>query len=71
MQSPPLNCGFSAIPIQRVPTPCLRLAMAIWGESKIAEAQAVWAEVMKIAPDFSIERRRRILPFRRILYHFE
>jgi adenylate cyclase len=31
---------------------------------RIAEAQAVWAEVMKIAPDFSIERRRRILPFR-------
>ena len=31
---------------------------------KIAEARAAWAEVMKIAPDFSIERRRRILPFK-------
>ena len=30
---------------------------------RITEAQAVWAEVMKIAPDFSIERRRRILRF--------
>ena len=31
---------------------------------RIAEARATWAEVMKIAPDFSIERRRRILPFK-------
>jgi adenylate cyclase len=31
---------------------------------KIAESQAAWAEVMRIAPDFSIERQRRILPFR-------
>ena len=31
---------------------------------RIAEAQTAWAEVMKIAPDFSIERRRRILPFK-------
>jgi len=31
---------------------------------RIAEARAAWAEVMKIAPDFSIERRRRILPFK-------
>jgi adenylate cyclase len=31
---------------------------------RIAEARTAWAEVMKIAPDFSIERRRRILPFK-------
>jgi adenylate cyclase len=30
---------------------------------KIAESQAAWAEVKRIAPDFSIERRRRVLPF--------
>ena len=30
----------------------------------VAEARAAWAEVMRIAPDFSIERRRRILPFK-------
>ena len=31
---------------------------------RVAESQAAWAGVMRIAPDFSIERRRRILPFR-------
>ena len=31
---------------------------------RMAESRAAWAEVMKIAPDFSLERRRRILPFR-------
>ena len=31
---------------------------------RIAESQAAWAEVMRIAPDFSIERRRRILPYK-------
>jgi adenylate cyclase len=31
---------------------------------KIAESRAAWAEVMRLAPDFSIERRRRVLPFR-------
>ena len=31
---------------------------------RIAEARAAWAEVMRIAPDFSVERRRRILPFK-------
>ena len=30
---------------------------------RIAESQAAWAEVMRIAPDFSIERQRRTLPF--------
>ena len=31
---------------------------------RIAESRAAWAELMKIAPDFSLERRRRVLPFR-------
>jgi adenylate cyclase len=31
---------------------------------RIAESQAAWAELMKIAPDFSMERRRHILPFK-------
>ena len=31
---------------------------------RIAESRAAWADVMRIAPNFSIERRRRILPFR-------
>jgi adenylate cyclase len=28
------------------------------------EARAAWSEVMRLAPDFSIERRRRVLPFK-------
>ncbi len=31
---------------------------------RIAESRAAWAALMKIAPAFSMERRRRILPFR-------
>jgi tetratricopeptide (TPR) repeat protein len=31
---------------------------------KIAESRAAWAELMRLVPDFSIERRRRVLPFR-------
>ena len=31
---------------------------------RIAESQAAWAEVMRIAPEFSIQRRGRILPFK-------
>ena len=31
---------------------------------RIAEARAAWAEVMRIAPNFSIERQRRILPYK-------
>jgi adenylate cyclase len=31
---------------------------------RIAEGRAAWAELMRLAPDFSIERRRRILPFK-------
>ena len=41
------------------------LLAACYGHlGRIAESRAAWAEVMRIAPDFSIERRRRILPFR-------
>ena len=41
------------------------LLAACYGHlGRFAESRAVWAEVMRIAPDFSIERRRRILPFR-------
>jgi adenylate cyclase len=31
---------------------------------RIAESRSAWAEVMRIAPDFSVEQRWRILPFR-------
>jgi adenylate cyclase len=31
---------------------------------RISEARAAWAEVMRIAPNFSIERQRRILPYK-------
>ena len=31
---------------------------------RIAESQAAWADVMRISPNFSIERQRRILPFK-------
>ena len=41
------------------------LLAACYGHlGRIAESQAAWAEVMRIAPNFSIERRRRILPFK-------
>jgi TolB-like protein len=41
------------------------LLAACYGHlGKTAESQAAWADVMRIAPEFSIERRRRILPFR-------
>jgi predicted Zn-dependent protease len=31
---------------------------------RIVESRAAWAEVMRISPNFSIERQRRILPFK-------
>ena len=31
---------------------------------RIAESRAAWAEVMRIAPDFSMEGRRRVTPFK-------
>ena len=40
------------------------LASCYGHQGRFAEARAAWAEVVKIAPDFSIERRRRILPFK-------
>ena len=41
------------------------LLAACYGQlGRIAEARAAWAEVMRIAPNFSIERQRRILPFK-------
>lgn len=30
---------------------------------QIAESREAWAQVLRIAPKFSLERRRRILPF--------
>ena len=40
------------------------LLAACYGHlGRIADAQAAWAEVMRIAPNFSIERQRRILPY--------
>jgi predicted Zn-dependent protease len=41
------------------------LLAACYGHlGRIAESRAAWAEVMRTAPDFSIEGRRRILPFK-------
>jgi tetratricopeptide (TPR) repeat protein len=41
------------------------LLAACYGHlGRIAESRAAWAELMKIAPDFSMERRRRVLPFK-------
>jgi TolB-like protein/class 3 adenylate cyclase len=31
---------------------------------RMAESRAAWGEALRISPDFSIERRRRVLPFR-------
>src|SRR6185436_17431453 len=31
---------------------------------QVTEGRAAWAELKRLAPDFSIERRRRVLPFR-------
>jgi adenylate cyclase len=41
------------------------LLAACYGHlGRIEESRVAWAELMRITPDFSIERRRRILPFR-------
>ena len=43
----------------------LALLASCYGHlGKIDEARAAWAQVMKIAPNFSIERQRRILPYK-------
>jgi tetratricopeptide (TPR) repeat protein len=46
------------------PTSYALLAACYGHLGRIAESRAAWVELMKIAPDFSMERRRRILPFR-------
>jgi adenylate cyclase len=41
------------------------LLAACYGHlGRFDEAQSAWAEVMRIAPNFSIERQRRILPYK-------
>ena len=43
----------------------LALLASCYGHlGRIDEARAAWAQVIKIAPDFSIERQRRVLPYR-------
>ena len=43
----------------------LALLASCYGHlGRIDEARAAWAEVMKIAPNFSIERQRRVLPYK-------
>ena len=43
----------------------LALLAACYGHlGRIAEARAAWAEVMRIAPDFSIEWQRHVLPYK-------
>jgi adenylate cyclase len=41
------------------------LLAACYGHlGRVADARAAWAEVMRIAPNFSIERQRHILPYK-------
>ena len=43
----------------------LALLASCYGHlGRIDEARAAWAELMKIAPNFSIERQRRVLPYK-------
>ena len=43
----------------------LALLASCYGHlGRIAEARAAWAEVRRIAPSFSIERQRRVLPYK-------
>ena len=60
-RSRPSNSVSGVVPIQRHLWLCLRRLGHL---GKIQEARAAWAEVMKIAPNFSIERQRRVLPYR-------
>jgi len=53
--------------LERSPDSATSLALlaSCYGHlGRIDEARAAWAQVMKIAPNFSIERQRRILPYR-------
>jgi hypothetical protein len=41
------------------------LLAACYGHlDKLAESWAAWNEALRLSPDFSMERRRRVLPFR-------
>ena len=53
--------------LERSPDSATSLALlaSCYGNlGRIDEARAAWAELMKIAPDFSIERQRGILPYK-------
>jgi adenylate cyclase len=45
-------------------TSCALLASCYGHLGKIAESRAAWTEVTRIATDFSMERRRLVLPFK-------
>jgi len=45
-------------------TSLVLLASCYGNLGRYEEARATWAEVKRIAPDFSIERQRRVLPFK-------
>jgi adenylate cyclase len=53
--------------LERSPDSATSLALlaSCYGNlGRMDDARAAWAQVMKIAPDFSIERQRRILPYK-------
>ena len=58
----PSNSDMSVIPISA--TSYALLASCYGHLGRIAESRAAWAEVMRISPNFSIERQRRVLPFK-------
>jgi tetratricopeptide (TPR) repeat protein len=43
---------------------CALLASCYGYLGRFDEARAAWAEVLRIAPNFSIERQRRVLPYK-------
>ena len=45
-------------------TSCALLASCYGYLGRFDEARAAWAEVLRIAPNFSIERQRRVLPYK-------
>jgi tetratricopeptide (TPR) repeat protein len=46
------------------PTSYALLASCYGHLGRVAESRAAWGEVLRMSPDFSIERRRTVLPFR-------
>jgi adenylate cyclase len=53
--------------LERSPDSATSLALlaSCYGNlERMDDARAAWAQVMKIAPDFSIERQKRILPYK-------